>query len=274
MKYLQNLHTHSTYCDGIDTPEQMIAHAMEKGFDSLGFSGHSFFQESEYCVNVGITEESTKQYREKIRQLQEQYRGTFPLFLGLEVEYYSDTDLSGYDYLIGSVHYLKKDGQYLDFDLHGEVVKNLIDEHFGGDGLAFAKMYYETLAQLPQRGAFDIIGHFDLVSKNLEKMALFDDTCKQYLDYAFEAARALQGKIPFFEVNTGAMARGYRTTPYPSIPILKELKRLGFSAIISSDCHDGRKLDCGFEQARELLLRCGFKEKYILTDSGFRAVEL
>ena len=89
-----------------------------------------------------------------------------------------------------------------------------------------------------------------------------------------EALEILAKRVGVFELNTGAISRGYRTTPYPSIPILKELKRLGFGAISSSDCHDGRKLDCGFEQARELLLHCGFKEKYILTDSGFRAVEL
>ena len=29
MKYLQNLHTHSTYCDGKDTPEEMILSAFE-----------------------------------------------------------------------------------------------------------------------------------------------------------------------------------------------------------------------------------------------------
>lgn len=42
MKHLQNLHTHTIYCDGKDTPEEMILAACEKGFTSLGFSGHSF----------------------------------------------------------------------------------------------------------------------------------------------------------------------------------------------------------------------------------------
>ena len=39
---LQNLHTHSTFCDGIHTPEQMVQFALQKGFTSLGFSGHSY----------------------------------------------------------------------------------------------------------------------------------------------------------------------------------------------------------------------------------------
>ena len=36
----QNLHTHTVYCDGNDTPEEMVLTAIEKHFDILGFSGH------------------------------------------------------------------------------------------------------------------------------------------------------------------------------------------------------------------------------------------
>ena len=82
------------------------------------------------------------------------------------------------------------------------------------------------------------------------------------------------GKIPFFEINTGAMARGLRKNPYPSMELVKELKRLGFGAVISSDCHKKEFLDYKFDEATELLKMCGFKEKYILTDNGFTAVSL
>lgn len=44
-------------------------------------------------------------------------------------------------------------------------------------------------------------------------------------------------------MNTGAIARGYRTTPYPAPFILKELKNLGCGIIISSDCHDKLQLN-------------------------------
>ena len=42
MKYLQNLHQHSTFCDGKDTPEEVVLSAIEQGFDSIGFSSHSY----------------------------------------------------------------------------------------------------------------------------------------------------------------------------------------------------------------------------------------
>ena len=36
----QNLHTHSLYCDGKDSFEEMIQTAIEKEFTILGFSSH------------------------------------------------------------------------------------------------------------------------------------------------------------------------------------------------------------------------------------------
>ena len=48
MNTLQNLHQHCTFCDGKDTPEEMIAYAIEKGFDSIGFSSHSYNPYSSY----------------------------------------------------------------------------------------------------------------------------------------------------------------------------------------------------------------------------------
>jgi histidinol-phosphatase (PHP family) len=192
----------------------------------------------------------------------------------MEVDMYSKVPMDGFDYLIGSVHYLKKDDRYLGFDRSAQQVAELIKTEFSGDGMIYARLYYETLSQLPRYGKFDIIGHFDLITKHAENVSFFDHQSRQYRGWAIEAAEALAGKIPFFEINTGAIALGYRTTSYPDSFILKELKRLGFGAVISSDCHDRRKLACGYDDARERLLDAGFREFYMLTDNGFKPVSL
>jgi histidinol-phosphatase (PHP family) len=109
---------------------------------------------------------------------------------------------------------------------------------------------------------------------------LFDETDPRYikardaaLESVFDDFKA-KGRIPLFEVNTGAISRGYRTTPYPDPFIIKEMKRLGFGAIISSDCHDRNFLDCGYEDAKRLLKEAGFTEHYVLKDEGFVAIPL
>ena len=38
-----NYHTHTTYCDGVNTAEEMIQSAIEKRFSILGFSSHSIY---------------------------------------------------------------------------------------------------------------------------------------------------------------------------------------------------------------------------------------
>ena len=99
----QNLHVHSVYCDGKDTPEEMIAAAMAAGFDSLGFSIHSYMS----CSKSGfLSLEKQASYNVEIERLKEKYRGTFPIYRGVEFDVYADSPWQGYDYTIASVHYL------------------------------------------------------------------------------------------------------------------------------------------------------------------------
>jgi len=268
----QNLHIHTTYGDGKDTPEALILEAIQQGFDSIGFSEHSYMPFSSYPYQMTIAD--TERYKQEVRALKAKYKGTIGIFCGLELEYYSDVPTKGLDYLIGSVHYLDFDGNILGFDRGLQETLDYVSNNCGGDGLAFAKKYYETLATLPQKTKIDIIGHFDILTKNNEAVRFIDTSAKEYLQYGLEAIHALQGKIPFFEVNTGAISRGYRTAPYPQTEFLKEFCRCGFGAVITSDCHNKTYLDCFYDEAEQLLRNAGFRSKWILTDHGFREVAL
>jgi histidinol-phosphatase (PHP family) len=267
----QNLHTHTTYCDGKDTPEEIIEQAISLGFDSIGFSGHSYMH---YAPDHSMSEEGTEAYKKEIRNLKQKYKGQIKVYCGIEFDMYSVVDLRDYDYVIGTVHYLYLNGQYIGFDRSADVVKRIIDEHFGGDGLAYARAYYEALARLPEHGRTDIVGHFDLITKHAEKEFFFDTESKRYRDYALEALSALKEKVRLFEVNTGAIARGYRTTPYPAPFILKEIKSSGCGIVISSDCHDRRQLNCSFTQAAEYVKACGFDEVFMLKDGHFEGQKI
>ncbi len=271
MNTLQNLHQHTTFCDGADTPEETINEAISRGFGAIGFSGHSYMH---YSEGHSMSIDGTEQYKKTIASLKAKYSGQIDVFCGLEFDMFSKIDLSGYDYIIGSVHYLKIGDEYVGFDRDAKAVKNVIDTYFGGNGIEYAKEYYRHFATLSDYGSFDILGHFDLITKHKEKADFFDCDSKEYRFAAVEAAEALAGKIKLFEINTGAISRGYRTTPYPDPFIIKEMKRLGYGAIISSDCHNKNFIDCNFCEAEELLLSCGYKEKYILTNNGFIPVGL
>lgn len=271
MKYLQNLHTHTTFCDGKDPPEEVIKKALELHFDSIGFSGHSSMY---YAPNAKVLNtDTTKKYIQEINRLKNVYKDKIKIFLGIEVDMYSNFKAENLDYTIGTLHYLDINGEKVAFDRDLETVKNIITTYFNGDGMKYAKEYYKQLTLLPDYGNFDILGHFDIITKHAEKEDLFDTSSKEYLFSAIEALEKLQNKFSVFEVNTGAIARKNRTSPYPQKELLKEFKRLGFKPIISSDCHNAEFLNCHFFEAENLLKESGFSEHYILTDNGFIPME-
>ena len=272
MGYKQCLHTHSNLCDGKDSLEEMVLAAIEKGFDSIGFSGHSFV---DICADFSMNEEKTAVYKAEIVRLQQVYGDQIKIFCGLEKDNYTTVSTEGYDYLLGSVHLIRHEKGMIFVDWSADRTRETIEHFFDGDGIAYAKYYFAAMEALPDYGNFDIIAHFDLLTKFCEKEPdLIDTQCDEYRAAATKAAEALVGKVKYFEVNSGAISRGYRTTPYPDPYIINEMKRLGFCAIISSDCHDRNFLDCGYDEAKRLLKEAGFTEHYVLKDEGFVAIPL
>ena len=80
MTMKQNLHTHTVYCDGSNTPEEVLEAAIAKGFDSVGFSGHSYMYFSD-CIP-----DRTQEYIAHINRLKKEYEGRIKVFLGLEMD--------------------------------------------------------------------------------------------------------------------------------------------------------------------------------------------
>ncbi len=273
MKYLQNLHTHTTYCDGKNKAEDIVKRAIELGFTGLGFSGHApmpYHIPSEYAMS----KQNIEEYKKEILTLRKKYKQSLDIFLGIEVDKFSEVSLSGFDYVIGSVHYLKLGDTLIDFDIDARGVKKIINEFYGGNGLLFAKAYYEELSGLPDRFIPDIVGHFDIVAKHCERVPLFDTECEEYRSYALEALHTIAPKCPMYEVNVGGIPRGYRLTPYPQRFILEEMKTLGLKLVISSDCHNLSYLNYGFDEAITLIRDCGFSEVYELTPDGFKGIKI
>jgi len=116
MRYA-DFHVHTRFCDGANTVREMVESAIEKGLSAIGFSAHSytFFDES-YCMK----KEQTEQYKAEVLACKEEYRDKIRVLLGIEQDLYSDMPTDGYDYVIGSVHYLKKDGAYYSVDSSAE----------------------------------------------------------------------------------------------------------------------------------------------------------
>lgn len=253
---LSSAHVHTTFCDGKTTASDMARVAYEKGFVSLGFTSHAAqtFDQA-HCI-VPSNEDD---YKKEIRRLKQEYQNKMSIYLGIERDMLSCSDIKDYDYFIASVHYFTRpDGSYSGVDAPSDVMQKYVNECCGGDGLKMAEQYYSLLRDYVIESKPAIIGHFDLVRYNNSILHMYDEESVEYRSMALEALRAMFETNALLEVNTGGVARGYMSSPYPAIFLLKEWKTWGGDVIINSDCHDSRFLDAGYDQAEEILLSIGY----------------
>lgn len=267
----QNLHTHSIYCDGKNTIEEMTQEAIHKGFEILGFSGHG------NCRNVdnySMDDVNTEKYVQDVLKVKEKYKDQIKIYLGVEEDVLGKrfSKANGYDYIIGSVHFVKAGHQYLAVDESAKITREIVK--YFGDFLTYAKNYYEEVKKIADMDEVDIVGHVDLLMKfnENEEFIAFDQ--KDYLQLAFQCIDALIAAGKIFEVNTGAIARGQRKTPYPHKTLLKYIYDHGGKICLNSDCHQKEMLDCYFDEAIAFIQESGFKTMMELTDSGFQEVEI
>lgn len=263
---LANFHTHTTFCDGKNTPEEMVLSAIQKGFSAIGFSGHGTTPfDLRYCMKDMVG------YQQEIRRLKEKYKNDIQIYLGVEEDAFSLVNREEFDYIIGSSHYFLLDGVYYPVD-SGPDYYNRWLAAFDHDVARIAENYYGTFCDYIKQRKPDIIGHFDLISKYEEtEVSLFlnnSEYNKIAEKYVAEAAKS--GCV--FEVNLGAMARGLRTTPYPAENLLHVLKKRDARVILSSDSHSADTLAFGFEEAKRLLRDIGFTHTVTLYNGEFSKV--
>ena len=249
-----DFHTHTKYCDGRNTAEEMAKAAAAKGMTALGFSGHSY---APYDLDCCMTVKGTEKYRRDIAQLKDEYRGVMKIYCGVEQDIYAPAPKEPFDYVIGSVHYVENVGGMVPVDYKPEILKRLVDERFCGDIYALCEAYYDAVSQVFERTGCDIIGHFDLVSTLNEGDCMLDSNDPGYVKAWQAAADKLLKTGALFEINTGAISRGYRTGPYPADEILLYIAERGGRFVLSSDAHSADAIMHKFPEQEQRLAKMG-----------------
>ncbi len=266
-----SLHTHSTFSDGKSTLEEQVLSAIEKGMPTIGFSDHSY---TDFDLSYCMKQAQIPAYLQSIRELSEKYADRIEILTGLELDGYatlsdnipSNLTSNPYDYIIGSVHYIHTaDGLYHAVDSNQEGMVRMTETYFSGDYNAMAKQYLRDSVQCAYKNRPDIIGHFDLATK----YNLVDEDDPDYQITLLESVAAVLEICPIFEINTGAIARGYRQTPYPHPNAIRYIVEHGGKFVLNSDCHDAQFLDCFYAQSVELLRACGGRSLVRLTKNGW-----
>ncbi len=265
-----NFHTHTSLCDGKHTAELMLLSAIELGCTALGFSGHSFIDEH----NTGwtMTRDTQADYVKEINRLKSAYADKIEVLLGIEQDYFSGVPEYAFDYVIGSVHAVVKDGVRIDVDLAPEILFDFAKKHYDGNMFALIEDYYSLVADVVDRTDCDIIGHVDLITKFNEKYPFIDITSRKYRNVALEAVDALIEKDKIFEINTGAISRGWRKMPYPDDFILKRLAEKNANIMLNSDSHSADSILCFFDEAVEYAKSCGVRELCVYENKNIKKI--
>ena len=269
--FLSNCHTHTFYCDGKNSPEQMAESAVEQGFQSLGFSVHSPMN---FKNDFAITLDRLDEYFNTIERLKEKYKSQLEIYNGIEIDAdCEDYDYSKFDYRIAAVHQLHCCERIYSIDDTPEELADCVKKEFGGSFAAMAKQYYSSLASFVCSVKPDVVAHVDLITKFNEKYKLFDEGNIEYQMIAKLYIERICLECPdiLFEVNTGAMFRCGNQHPYPADFILKFLSGRGAKITLSSDSHSIDSLQFGFKKATEIIKEAGFHEIYFLDGGQFKA---
>lgn len=262
--YPSDFHTHTTFSDGKNTPEEMVQAAIEAGAEALGISDHARVDfDAHYCMD----RKNIVPYRKELSRLKEIYAGQITLLCGMEADLDSDWTYEDYDYVVGSVHYVRGGSVEYCVDNSPEITLNCVKTHFGGDFNSFAEAYFSRLPEMQEKTGADIIGHFDLLTKFADRGAAPDWGHPRFRAAWKSAMEALAGKA-VLEINTGAITRGYRTEPYPTEEMLRYWHHLGGEILLSSDAHSTKALFAHFDLGEALARRCGFTTGGFHTKDG------
>ena len=277
-----NMHTHTVWCDGKNSAEEMVLAAIQKGFNVLGFSGHcihplnpDFYKPVDDVWHIPTA--NIKAYTEEIRRLKEKYSDQIRILLGFEADYFESPefgsaipDKNAYadfspDYLIGAVHFVNTEKGFYTVDHKAEVIQeNLIKLYSNANGKIDGRKavcdYFAAEREMLKKGNFDILAHPDLLRKRNGQLKFFSEEESWYKEELKATAKEISKAGIITEINTGAIARGAMDDTYPSLYFLELLHENGVPVCINSDAHTTDGLDCAFERAAEQARRVGYKE--------------
>ncbi|MDO5117598.1 MAG: phosphoribosyl-AMP cyclohydrolase [Eggerthellaceae bacterium] len=250
-----DLHMHTTVSDGEASPEEMVEEAIGLGLSAIGITDHSFTDfDTEYCMG----ENAMDGYQAKLRRLALAYKDRITILCGMEQDMFSEPAPEGFDYLIGSAHYVEvpieyaeaaeghvsRDGAhcYVSVDETEDLFVKAAEACFGGDYIAFAEAYYQTVSDVIACTGADIIGHVDLFAKYNEGNRYFDEDDPRYVRAWQKACDKLLATGAIFEINQHGRSSGWRSVPYPAPAIYEYLQKRGARFIATSDAHSADEL--------------------------------
>lgn len=238
--------------------------AKQNKIEALGFSEHTgLFDEFSDITDNPLEHKDRKfvlkEYVDLIRKLQRET--DIKILMGLEVDYYPEfekkiidsikrgRDTFGFDFFIGSVHWLKGT-RVFGIDRNQEEYDEMMTE-FGPS--AFTEYFHLVNAAIAT-GSFNFVGHLDLIKIFGWKLSEAD-----YAAATQETLSLLKSHSVAVEINTKGFNKPI-AEQYPNQLFLRACKEHDIEVTLGSDAHFPDRVGEHFDKAINLLNELNINE--------------
>jgi histidinol-phosphatase (PHP family) len=231
--------------------------AEERGIEELGVAEHIH----RFVQSLDVWQHPWYRHwaRDDIDEYRDFVRGA-GLKVGIEADFLPGRedrlqnllDARDWDYVVGSVHFLRDDA----VDLHGEPDWVAWDIWRGTDPERVWRAYFETLGEAARTGMFDILAHPDLVKVFAGRVPVPEGDLRRFYERAMDGIAESNVAV---EVSTAGLRKPAREI-YPAPAFLEMCLDAGRPVALSSDAHKPEQLGYEYERALELLDGLGVTE--------------
>lgn len=245
-----NLHSHTQFCDGHATMEQMVESALAAGMEHYGFSPHSPVPIESPC---NMQASDVPLYLDEVARLRHKYEPEgLQLYASMEIDYLGEEwgpahpyfRTLGLDYTIGSVHFIpNQEGVMVDIDGKFESFKAKMSRMFHNDIRYVVDTFYAQSIKMVEAGGLDIVGHFDKVGHNAGHFCPGIELEPWYEQHVHDLIDLIASKKVVAELNTKAWEGHHRM--FPNTRYLRRVLQRGIPLIVNSDAHHPHLITAG-----------------------------
>jgi len=272
-----NYHMHSKYDDGQGELADYVRAALDLGMTSIGFSGHAPVP---FATSWNIALDRLGAYRAEAEAARASHQHEIAVAVGLEVDVIPGLEGHfqqhivplGFDYFIGSVHFVGNDphtGIPWEIDEGPDEVRRGLEDWYGNDIRRLVEDFYALERRVPRYlPALAIVGHMDRIKRFNYGDQFFSETAPWYRDAVDATLETYAQEDIIVELNTA----GWRTptgAAYPSDWITRRCHERGIRMTLNTDAHTTAHLAADHARGLAQLQTAGYHAISIWRDGAW-----
>lgn len=240
----------------IDYFKEYLEKAKRAGIQELGISEHAYFfyETKNILSNPWVDNRRHLHFKDYQAFFDAVRQADLPIKMGIEMDYTPGKEKEmeafinqhPFDYVIGSVHWIKDWGIDL-ADFKEEYEHRNIEEAY--------RQYYDQIITLANSKLFDFVGHIDLI-----KIFGYKPEDQAFLEAEYDrVVKALATSDTCIEISSAGLRKPVGEI-YPDPIFLKKCHDAGVDIVLCSDAHMPKHVGYAYDQSLELARSVGYQE--------------